>query len=127
MLMIAFTRILGGLGKISEFLSSLELMIPLYHRPWQGWCLKTKQITGQDRECYEENLLRRGGGDEASGGEGCSQIESLAVSEGWGGVRGERPGICEGHQTPEDWPAEARAGRSLVWPLTWRRWPGPAD
>ena len=28
---------------------------------------------------------------------------------------GERPGICEGHQRPEDRPAEARAERSSIW------------
>ena len=44
-----------------------------------------------------------------------SQESKYSVSEGWGGVGGERPGICEGHQTPADRPAEARAERSSVW------------
>ena len=70
---------------------------------------------GQDKECYEENLSKSGGGDEATRGEGYPQTESLAVSVGWQGVGGERPGICEGHQTPADRPAEARAERSPVW------------
>ena len=69
---------------------------------------------GQDKESYEENPSRRGGGDEATGGEGCSQAESLAVREGWGGVGGKRPGIREGDQAPEDWPAEAGDERSSV-------------